>query len=115
MVTAGKFLELKDAPALYERMRREKLLKYVVQGDESLETLEAVIQYHRPVIGEYTEAGELALFWWITPVYGQAVCLHGCVFRKWRKHTADIFRDIRGRLAECGVTDIFLPAHKKTA
>jgi hypothetical protein len=93
-------------------MRADGLLKYIVQGDESLDAFRIIIADYSPIL-EYLEDGTLIGFWWVTPVYAHAVFFHACLFKSSRYLAVSIFADIRRRLAAAGVTDIFLAAPRK--
>lgn len=99
-------------PDLYRRMREEKLLERVVQGDTSLVTFWE-IENNSEMFWEATPEGDAAGFWWVRHVYAGAYTFHCCVFRKYRAQAGAMYAKIRRELAELDVTELLFCAAAK--
>lgn len=97
---------LEEISQLYQRMREEDLLARVVQGDESLEEFREIAAETTFQVTRDT-TGEIAGFWWLSPVYGASCAFHFCLFRPYRKQAPELFADIAARLFSAGVGAIF--------
>ncbi len=100
-----------DVKAMYAQMRAEGLLGRVLHNDVSFEAFADLAA--RELFFVEKEAGDIAGFWWLTPFYGTAMCLHGCAFKKHRRVAAVRVKEAFARLAAQGVTDIYAFAQNR--
>lgn len=105
-------LEERDLPALYWRMRAQRLCAHVIQGDESLAGFQQIYR-QGGLCKEVLPSGDIAAFWWTTHVYATAFCFHFCLFKPYRPLAAALFAKVGAGLEELGVSELFCPTPKK--